>query len=209
MLKKSSLREQIRDFLIEEIRLGNLTSGQKLSLAEFGRKLGVSVTPVREALTQLEQSGIIEARQNMGFFIRELHIEEAKDIYSTIGFIEGMAVSGLSYTKKEVNELKRLQKEMNEKTNPLEKLKKDHQFHQVLIKEYPNEQLKNIVENLKAAVYINELEFMRSGLSKESNLTHLKIIEHIENANLQKASKELEDHWSLSYQFLKNINDEK
>lgn len=208
MLIKISLRDQIRDFLIKEIILGNLATGQRLSLVALSKELEVSVTPIREALTQLEQAGIVISKLNQGFFLKRLDIIEAKDIYQAIGFLEGLAIKESTYSKKDINALEKFQNAIQQGVNPLERQKKDHEFHQALIKNYSNETIKTIIENLKATVYIIELEYMKSDFVNQSDATHLKIINMIREGNLSVAYIEMEKHWYLSYKFLKNIINE-
>ncbi len=206
MIQKISFRDQIRDLLILDIISGNLRTGQKLSLADLSKKLNVSATPIREALTQLEQSGIISYRLNQGFYIKKIDLAEAKDIYEVIGFMEGLAVKQSAFSKQDIKHLKVLQKELQDEKEPLERLKKDYKFHQALIESYSNESVKNVLENLKATVYINELEYMKSDFINKSNITHLDIIEQIESKKLNKACKTLKEHWFLSYDFLKKCD---
>jgi len=72
MIVKPSFRDEVREFLLNEMKKGNLHEGQTINLAALARKLGVSVTPIREALTQLQQSRIITAIPNRGFIISPL-----------------------------------------------------------------------------------------------------------------------------------------
>ena len=71
MIKKTIFRDQVREYLLREMRLGNLQEGETINLAALARELDVSVTPIREALTQLQQSRIITAIPNRGFIISD------------------------------------------------------------------------------------------------------------------------------------------
>lgn len=206
MIQKISFRDQIRDLLIQEIIDGNLITGQKLSLTELSKKLEVSVTPVREALTQLEESGIISYKLNKGFYINKMNPDEAKDIYEVISYLEGLAIKQSVFTNQIITELKAIQKDLQRTINPLERQKIDYKFHNTLIQGYPNKTIKSVLENLKATVYIIELEYMKSEYVNISNTTHLNIIEQIENKEINAACKELKEHWKLSYDFLKNVS---
>ena len=71
---------------------GNLEPGQSINLAALSRKLKVSVTPIREALTQLQQSQIVQAVPNRGFSIAKVNPEEAKNLYELVAHLELLAL---------------------------------------------------------------------------------------------------------------------
>src|SRR5680860_1329108 len=73
MSDKTNVRDKVREHLLEQMQEGNLEAGQSISLAALARKLKVSVTPVREALTQLQQSQIVQAIPNRGFSIAKVN----------------------------------------------------------------------------------------------------------------------------------------
>lgn len=72
------LRDQIYDFVRGEMRLGLLTPGERLKEVELAMRLGVSRTPVREALFQLARDGLLEER-NQGYQLPEHSPQELAD----------------------------------------------------------------------------------------------------------------------------------
>jgi DNA-binding GntR family transcriptional regulator len=91
-VKKINYRDQIREIILNSILKGQLALGEKLSLAEYAKKLDTSVTPIREAFTQLEIAGILESIPNVGFCIKTLSHKEAAEIYTLIGVLEAHAL---------------------------------------------------------------------------------------------------------------------
>ena len=91
------LRDQVKDFILKEMQKGGLSVGKTINLAALSRKLGISVTPIREALSQLEESQIIKAVPNRGFVVAELHLKEAQDLYATVSQLEVMALENSTY----------------------------------------------------------------------------------------------------------------
>lgn len=93
---------------------GVLASGARLVETELTEKLGVSRTPVREALRRLQSEGVIEARPHRGFVVVDL-MQEAETIYSIRQRLEGLAASIASQriTVPELNALDALQTEMD------------------------------------------------------------------------------------------------
>jgi len=92
MIMKVNLRTQVRDHLLSEMIKGKLKIGKTLNLAALSRELNISVTPIREALTQLQQANIIKAIPNRGFIIAPLDVKEAEDLYSLVASLEVMAI---------------------------------------------------------------------------------------------------------------------
>lgn len=74
----------IRDLIIH----GELKPGQKVSLDEFATALGVSRTPIRDALAQLQLEGLVEIVSRVGVYIREISVEEVLEVYSIKASLE-------------------------------------------------------------------------------------------------------------------------
>jgi DNA-binding GntR family transcriptional regulator len=66
--------------------------GQKLTQDELARRLGVSLTPVREALRFLEQEGYVTQVRNRGFYVGEISLKEAEDFFELREALEMLAV---------------------------------------------------------------------------------------------------------------------
>ena len=109
MITKISYRDQVREYLQNQMLLGNLDAGQTLSLAGLARELNVSVTPIREALTQLEQAKIIGSIPNRGFVILNIDTSEAKNVYELIATLEALAIENSAFSVSAVKELKSAQ----------------------------------------------------------------------------------------------------
>jgi len=85
------LRQQVLDGLRQAIIDGRLAPGARLTERELTEMMGVSRTVVREALRQLETEGLIAIVPNKGPVVRELTLDEAKDLYQIRAVLEGLA----------------------------------------------------------------------------------------------------------------------
>ena len=85
------LRMQVLDELRQSIIAGRLAPGSRLVERELTAMMGVSRTVVREALRQLESEGLISIVPNKGPIVRQLTVEEAKELYSIRAVLEGLA----------------------------------------------------------------------------------------------------------------------
>lgn len=80
------------DKLKEGIIVGDFAPGEKLRIEKLKSYLGIGPTPIREALSRLTASGLIEAAPNRGFYVRRVSLEEVHDIYATFLKIELLAM---------------------------------------------------------------------------------------------------------------------
>jgi DNA-binding GntR family transcriptional regulator len=78
---KTTVEHQIAEVLREKIIVGSIARGQKLKQAEIARMLGVSITPVREALRLLEAQGYVAATAHRGAVVAPFVIEGAEELY--------------------------------------------------------------------------------------------------------------------------------
>lgn len=85
------LREQIKDHLIQLILSGQLKPGDRIVETKLAQELGVSQTPVREALRDLELLGFVVSAPFRGTQVREFSREELVEIYPIRAAIEGVA----------------------------------------------------------------------------------------------------------------------
>jgi len=86
-----SLAAVVRDDLLSQILRGGLAPGERINEPDVAARLGVSRVPVREALRQLEATGLVEARPHAGVFVRRLEPGEVADLYAFRGALDAFA----------------------------------------------------------------------------------------------------------------------
>ena len=86
-----SLSKLVRDDMLGLIMKGVLGPGQRINEPEVAARLGVSRVPVREALRELESSGLLVARKHSGMFVRQLGLSEIRDLYQLRSLLDGFA----------------------------------------------------------------------------------------------------------------------
>ena len=79
--QEQSLGGQIFNRIRDDILSGNYTPGEELKEATLGKQLGVSRTPVREALRQLDLEGLVEIAPNRGAKVIGISRKDVEDIY--------------------------------------------------------------------------------------------------------------------------------
>ena len=93
MLDKRSLREQIRDTLLQRIGGGELAPGERITEVKLARELGVSSIPVREALRELVAIGALESVAHKGVWVREVKHSERIEALQVRAALEALAIS--------------------------------------------------------------------------------------------------------------------
>lgn len=90
-LQARSLHHQVEAFILKATYEGSLNPGDRLNESTLSAHLGISRTPVREALTYLEGSGLVVRRPRHGFFLAALSAEDAAHCYTVRELLEGYA----------------------------------------------------------------------------------------------------------------------
>lgn len=203
MIQKIVLRDQVKEYLCEQMLQKKLSFGQRLSLPEIANEVNVSVTPIREALTQLQQSGIVDLIPNRGFFLPHLSTKEASEIYPLISSLECLALENSNFTTKQIEELEAINDKILIVPEIKEVVKLDLKFHQTLVENYDNDTVKQILTDMKVRVFFYELEYMQlEGSISNSNVGHHSIIEQLKANNISMAILELKKNWHTSENFI-------
>lgn len=104
----------IVDYFMMELYEGRLRSGDRIDLVEVAEELGVSRSPVREALVILERDGVVSIRHHRGVFVEPFDAESIMDDFEVMGVLSGMAVKRLAARRdpEVIAELQRLVAEL-------------------------------------------------------------------------------------------------
>jgi DNA-binding GntR family transcriptional regulator len=148
--------------VLEELRqsiiAGRLAPGARLIERELIAMMGVSRTVIREALRQLESEGLIAIIPNKGPVVRELTLDEAKDLYSIRAVLEGLAAR--LFAENAGNEqVKKLEQALNatgkayEQGVPEEILEAKNRFYDVLFEGAGSETLSSMIGTLHVRIW--------------------------------------------------------
>ncbi|MDT0607570.1 GntR family transcriptional regulator [Croceitalea rosinachiae] len=205
MNSKAILRNKVRKHLLNKILDGNLAIGTTLNLAQLSRELKVSVTPVREALSQLEQARIIKAIPNRGFVIPELSYEEARDIYDTIARLEVIALENSNFKKSTIHALREQQLHLQQTHTHVARLNSRITFHHLLVQDCTNQILLAILEDLEARILFYEQLFITdSSFYEQIDNQNESIIQAIEEDNIPTAALILKMNWMNIFEHVRH-----
>ena len=203
MLVKMNLRDQVRDYLLSEMITGNLRTGNTINLAALSRNLNVSVTPIREALAQLQQAHIIKAVPNRGFIIAELDVKEAEDLYGLVANLEVMAIENSEFNEEDIANLKKQQEVFENAKDAITRIQADLEFHRLLTKGYENNLALQILNDLKTRIFFYEKAFTNDDyFYNKSDNQHESIISAIADDNVPTASLLLKMNWMLILNYI-------
>ena len=116
---------------------GELVPGQKLRYQDLTKKLGVSQTPIIQALTRLENEGLVASEANKGFFVPEIDLDELRELYEIREVMEVFLIrlAVENYTPRDLEEIENLAVEHRSHRGDLynlERLWLDARFHLAL-----------------------------------------------------------------------------
>jgi DNA-binding GntR family transcriptional regulator len=165
-----SLREQARKVIRGLIITGQMQTDQLYSVPRLATELGVSATPVREALLDLAREGLLEPVRNRGFRVVALSSDELNDIFAIRVLLEVPSISEIARAGLAPPRLARL-RELAAATqraadtgNLIEFLETDRMFHVELIETLGNKPLAELVETLRDRV---RLRGFKNGSGRE------------------------------------------
>lgn len=203
MTGKINVRDKVREHLLQQMQKGNLEPGQSINLAALSRKLKVSVTPIREALTQLQQSQVVQAIPNRGFSIAKMNPEEAKNLYELVAHLELLALEESAFDESTIHRLKEQRDLVAKAEDSLERVNAYMEFHRLLTSNYNNSVVQQILTDLKTRIFFYERKFMANdSFHYNSNAQHDAIISAIEEDNIPSASLFLKMNWMLIQSYI-------
>lgn len=205
-LNISSLREQVYEYLRNEMITGGLVPGSTINLNKIAEQLGISKTPLRDALIHLEIEGFVTILPRRGVMVNALELTDVKNAYGAIGIVESAVVLDC-FDKIKPSHISRL-KSLNE-TMKADILKDDFSnlfktnlaFHSILNDLSDNPLLEKFVFPIKHRLY----DFQGQSYIPEWELRnceeHDLIINNLTQDKPQEAARILKDvHWSYKVQ---------
>jgi len=207
VLNLKSLKEQVYEYLRDQMQKGKLLPGSLINLDETSRKLGVSRTPLRDALLQLEMENFVSIIPRRGIVVKQLTLKDIQEYYEIIGSLESQAILVAMNVMKtsDVKKMEDLNTEMeiaisNDNFNRY--YQKNLKFHDAFLNLCGNDHLIRIVSNLKKRLY----DFPRQeGFVKQWEVSsieeHRKLVDLIADGRKEAAAEFIRDiHWSYKVQ---------
>lgn len=207
ILQLRSLREQVYEYLRDAINRGELDAGSFLDQKRLSENLGISKTPLRDALIQLETEGFVSILPRRGVVVNELGLEDIRHIYEIVGALEGVAVVSVAdrLGSTELQRLRRLNQQMADAVEGGDfdtYYSRNLAFHNVFLGLSENASLVRTVGNLKHRLYdFPRRERFVAEWEMVSTREHAEFLELLDRGKLRDAADYLRDvHWSFEVQ---------
>lgn len=188
------LRDVVFNTLRQAILRGELKPGERLMEIQLANKLGVSRTPIREAIRKLELEGLVLMIPRKGAEVAEITEKSLKDVLEIRRALEDLAVrlACEKITKEELKELKKAGDEFKKvlKSQDItEVAEADVRFHDVIYMATDNPKLIQLLNNFREQMYRYRVEYLKKDEVRPQLLAeHDEIIKYITEGNQEEAS---------------------
>lgn len=201
------LKDQVYEYVIQKIQVGELFPNEKITEVAIAEEMGISRTPVREALIQMTSDGVLEKVRNKGLVIKEYTDKDKFDTYQIIGVLDGLAGSLAAdfLTSDDILKMKELSERMDiaiKYHNYQEYTKLKQKFHSLYIDKCGNETLINLLNSfvnnaMPKTYYHQDEDKLFQLLSEYSNREHKELVELFKQKDKQGVEEKLKEHWEV------------
>jgi DNA-binding GntR family transcriptional regulator len=195
------------DAVYEALREGILSHlfkpAERLHVDVLSEKLGVSLTPVRNAIQQLAAEGLVEIRPRSGTFVANLSVQDVEETFEIRSALECLAAekAAVLIEPAELGRLRQLLASMNQPIRNAEGRKAhesdNSEFHRIIIQASRNRRLQEIYESLNAHLKIARIhgseESWRNRLEEEQ-AEHVQMVAALENRDVDRVVTTLRKH---------------
>jgi DNA-binding GntR family transcriptional regulator len=206
ILNVKSLREQVYEYIRDQMMTGQILRNTTLNLNEISDHLEISKTPLRDALIRLEVEGFVTIMPRRGVVVNALTLQDVKDFYQICGALEGDVVRDVfdQFDGNHISVMRQLNSDMRAAIQRDEfdlMYRLNIRFHDVFLKLSDNTSIRSILMPLKQRLY----DFQRRPYVKEWELRntneHDQFIDAIKKREREEAVRLLRDvHWSFRVQ---------
>ncbi|MEL7564237.1 MAG: GntR family transcriptional regulator [Dehalobacterium sp.] len=193
-------RTEVFEKMFNAIISGYFKPGERLVERDLSQVMGVSRTPIREVLRELERLNLVKSEPYKGVFVNKITIKEANDIFVVRKNIEGLATRLCveNITKETLDNLEKnlLSYQKALKTNNVQiMLKLDDDFHSIIYNSTNNSILIDIIHNLRTMISYFRVRSLPTR-QKETYQEHENVYSAIKSKNADLAEKSIQDHIS-------------
>jgi DNA-binding GntR family transcriptional regulator len=205
----SNINEKVYGFIKKRIIHLTYPPGHKINVRQLQRELGISQTPIKDALFRLAGEGIIEISSRRGTFVKGVTEKDIEELFATRFILEAGAVDlvAIRLTNEQLEELEEIYNETLKsglESNYELFMEKDRAFHAKIIEFTGNLRLMETYSHLSSHMQIVRFRAARHNVGKMPwvNEDHLNILKALQDRNPEKAREVIRNHFSKSMHFL-------
>lgn len=205
-----SLSSRVFHTIRENILSGKYATDEELKEKTIGEELGVSRTPVREALRQLELEGLVTIIPNKGAYVVGISQKDIRDIYEIRSRLEGLCArwAAQNITKAQLDELEEniyLSDFHSAKGNSEQVVELDNRFHEILYNASGSKELRHVLLDFHHYVQrVRKITLAVPSRAIGSNDEHRKIVEALKEHDADQAEKLANEHMMITIQNMDN-----
>jgi len=191
-----------------------LGAGQKLIDRELAEQLGVSRTPIREALCRLAMTGLVETRAGRGWYVSQISLKQVTDLYEFRKILEVNAVKLATQNAQPTHlcEFESIQNDIEnligDPTDHIKAVKLDWEIHELIARASGNESLQkamhNLLDKLMCFIWVDDVTVSLEVLVK-SHREHHSLIQMIKDKKAERATEIIHAHINVAQERLEKV----
>ena len=192
--------DHVYSSLLDDITSGRLRPGEQLVIDDIASTLGVSITPVRDALARLESQGVVKRMPYQGSFVRQFNDQEIQDLYEVRAGLEVVAVA-LACERIRAEHLERLthlqwEGERTRIEGDLDQYQKcNDDFHSTIFEAAGNRLLTQMMETIRLQMQMMIAQTIKvPGRPERASKEHLALIGHLTDRDVRGAELLMKQH---------------
>ena len=209
------LRELVTDNIRQAIINGDFPPGMRLMELQLAADLGVSRTPIREAIRKLELEGLIVMIPRRGAYVANFSIKDINEVYEIRTALDVLS-AGLAAERINEEELEEMERRLISMRPAIDAMdipkiaEEDSAFHDVIYKASRNERLISIISNLREQINsIRSKSMLYPGRLTDMMEEHRAIVDAIAQGNPEAAEKAVQTHMENAERTLLKVIEEK
>lgn len=194
------LRDVVFNTLRQAILKGELEPGERLMEIQLAERLGVSRTPIREAIRKLELEGLVLMIPRKGAEVAKISEKSLRDVLELRRSLEELAIelACQRMTEEEIDELEDAQRAFRKAVDSKDVMlmaETDEKYHEIIYQGTKNSRLVQILNNLREQMYRYRLEYIKDADKRQILLIeHDNIVKAVRNRKVAEAKAAMREH---------------
>ena len=195
----SNLKHNVSEVLLEAILTGKILPGERMNESHLSRQLQVSRAPIREALHQLAEQGVVVDKPRRGMFVVQLEDDDINKINSIRVILEAEAfrLARANLTSRSLTDIERILRKLEASAGApsVPRIRLDHAFHRAVWALSGNEYLERTLNGLVAPVFAQgALRTAQMDPKEVVILTHRPFVDFLKGKSTKPAEELIADH---------------
>lgn len=199
VIERKTLRSQVRQELLARVRSGMVEPGESINEVQLAAELGVSRTPLREALIGLESEGQITSENGKGFRFVKLTSHELEEIGPVIAALESLAIelTPIDQMRELGVRLAQLAADFSQNFAPHSLImQRDDEWHCLMLSACPNDRLLDLITTVREVSHRFESLLVADEIEVErAAAEHQEIARHLIEGDIPGAKLALQTNW--------------